>query len=516
MGMNKKLAVISPLLLSSLLVGCNLFDDDDNTDTPTSISSVTTLDFTSFDTQESALEATGLRVFGPSADGDASLAHDLEPEYVTVSSDGSTAWVSLQENNGLAKVDLTTNTITDIFGLGFKDHSITGNELDASDKDDDAVVFQTFDNLKGMYQPDGIASFEEDGVTYIVTANEGDGREYDGFEEESRVEDLTLDATAFPDAATLQGETQLGRLKVTKNLASATETSTFDELYIYGARSFSIWNGETGALVYDSGNDLDVQANDAGIYPDGRSDAKGTEPENIAIGTVAGKRLAFIGLERANAVAVYDITDLTNISFQQMLIGSDDVGPEGVLFIGADTSPNGRELLVVSNEITGSITIFEANSAASFSQIGRLVLEGGEGAAEISAFDSETNRLFVVNNGENLDNPRIDVVDFSTPTSPVFEDSIAIETLGGGVNSVAVSNGVLAAAIEAEVKTDDGVVAIFDTESLELLDSHTVGALPDMVTFTPDGKTIITADEGEPNDDYSIDPMGSVSVIRLN
>ena len=123
----------------------------------------------------------------------------------------------------------------------------------------------------------------------------------------------------------------------------------------------------------------------------------------------------------------------------------------------------------------------------------------------------------MVNNGEELDAPRIDVIDFSDPASLVTPaNSIDISTYGGGVNSVAVSNGVLAAAIEGESKTDNGVVAIFDAATLELLDKATVGALPDMVTFTPDGKTIITADEGEPNSDYTIDPVGSVSIITLN
>lgn len=522
MGLNKKCLFVSPLILSSLLVGCNIFDDDDDEPkkvTPVSIASVTTLDFSSFNANEAALEASGLRVFGPdmTTGGDATLAADLEPEYVTVSADGSMAWVSLQENNGIAKVDLVNKTITDIYGLGFKDHGVAGNELDASDEDDDAVVLRTFANLKGMYQPDGIASFEEAGVTYIVSANEGDGREYDGFEEESRVEDLTLDATAFPDAATLQGETQLGRLKVTMNLDTATASSNFSELHTYGARSFSIWNGDSGELVYDSGADLAIQTSSAGLYPDGRSDAKGTEPENVAIGMVGEKRLAFIGLERANAVAIYDLTDMDNIEFLQLVSDAEDIGPEGILFISAADSATARALLVVSNEVSGSITVYEANASGSFSQLSRLVLDGGEGAAEISAYDRLNQQLFVVNNGEDLDDPRVDVIDFSAPatlSAPAI--SIDISAYGGGVNSVAVSNGVLATAIEGTAKTDDGVVAIFDAKTFEFLDKVTVGALPDMVTFTPDGKTIITADEGEPNSDYSVDPMGSVSIVTLN
>ena len=513
MGFNKKLAVVTPLLFSSLLVGCIADSNDDKKaeEKSTVISSVKTLDFSAFNDQEAALEAKGLRVFGPNA----TLAQDLEPEYVTLSKDGKTAWISLQENNGIAKVDLVKQKITDIFGLGFKDHSTAGNELDASDKDGDAFALNTFRNLKGMYQPDGIASFEEGGVTYVVSANEGDGREYAGFEEESRVSKLTLGTAAFPDAAALQDDSKLGRLKVTKNLSSSTAETSFDTLYTFGARSFSIWNGETGKQVFDSGKDLAVKADASKVYPDGRSDAKGTEPENIAIGMVAGKRLAFVGLERANAIAVYDITDIKKVAFKQMLSDAQDIGPEGVLFIAASDSPNGKDLLVISNEISASVTVYQADAAGVFSQAGRVVLTGGEGAAEISTFDNKTKRLFVVNNGEDLAAARIEVINFSDPSAPSVESSIDISRYGGGVNSVSVSNGMVAAAIEANTKTDAGHVVLFDTTTLAYLDKATVGALPDMLTFSPDGKTIITADEGEPNSDYSIDPKGTVSIIQL-
>ncbi|PWQ95217.1 choice-of-anchor I family protein [Leucothrix arctica] len=514
------LTMVTPILLSSLLVACNSSDDDKAVTTiEGKVSEVITLDFTSFNASEATLETAGFRVFGPAADGgSASLGHDVEPEYVTVSADSSTAWVSLQENNGIARVDLTTNTITNIFPLGFKDHGAEGNELDASDKDDDAVILRSFPNLKGMYQPDGIASFEEGGVTYVVSANEGDGREYDTFEEEARVEDdeIALDETVFFDADSLKDETILGRLKVTRNVASPTAATNFSELHTFGARSFSIWNGATGEMVFDSGKQLAEQAVIAGVYPDGRSDAKGTEPENVAIGMVDGKRLAFIGLERANAVAVYDLTDLADIKFSEMLVNGDDVGPEGILFIAADESPNGTALLVVSNEITGSVTIYQAGIDGLFGDnIGRIALEGGEAAAEISAYDAETKQLFVLNNGEDLDASRVDIVDLSTPATPTFVSSIDTSALGGGINSVAVANGLLAVAIQANTKTDDGVVAIYNTTSLALIDTADVGALPDMVTFTKDGTALITADEGEPNDDYSIDPKGSVSIIRL-
>lgn len=505
------------LLMSFILIGCGS-DDDDKNETPAEIS-VTTLDFMSFDDQEAALENDGLRVFGPNA----LLSDDVEPEYVAISADSKTAWVSLQENNGIAKIDLVNKVITDIFPLGYKNYGVVGNEIDASDEDGDAVNLRTWENVFGMYQPDGIASFEENSTTYIVSANEGDAREYDGFEEETRVEDVTLDVTAFPNAATIQAEDQLGRLIITQNVTSDTAATEFTELVSFGARSFSIWNGETGELVFDSGSDLATQAVAAGVYPDGRSDAKGTEPENVDIGYVAGKRLAFIGLERADAVAVYDITDINAVMFQQMLVTADDDAPEGILFIDAADSPSGSALLIVSNENSGNITVYQSDATGTFSSVSRLELpiddptvdDAAEGAAEISAFDPNTNSLFVINNAEGNNNARIDVVDLTDVTSPVVDTNMDVSSFGGGINSVAVANGRLAAAIEGAESTDAGSVVIFDTTTLQVEEQVTVGSLPDMVAFTPDGSMLITADEGEPNDDYSIDPQGTISIITL-
>lgn len=316
---------------------------------------VTTLDFTSFNGNETTLEAAGFRVFGPNAD----LASDVEPEYIAISDDSQTAWVSLQENNGIAKINLSTKTITDIFPLGFKDYSLTENAIDASNED--GIVSQRTWNLKGMYQPDAIAYYSIGGLNYIVSANEGDAREYDGFEEEERVKKIDLDPTAFPDAATLQLEENLGRIKITTTLGDTDNDGDFDELYSFGARSFSIWNGDDGSLVYDSGNDLEERliSNLPASYDDGRSDDKGVEPEGISIGKLGNKTIAFIGLERADAVAVYDITSPTNPEFLHILSVGD--APEGLLFISAEDSPNGKSILVVSSEDDGVVKVFQTS-----------------------------------------------------------------------------------------------------------------------------------------------------------
>lgn len=467
--------------------------------------------FSSFNDQEAALEAEGLRVFGPNA----TLAQDLEPEYVAVSSNSMVAWVSLQENNGLARIDLSTDTVTDIFPLGFKDYGVSANQIDPSDKDD-GYSLMTATGIVGMYQPDGIATYQVNGVDYVITANEGDAREYEGspgFIEEERVGDVTLDQSVYGSLDT--SDNVFGRLKLTLNPFSSTPTSTVSQIYSFGARSFSIWNGSTGALVYDSGSDLAVQANLAGVYPDGRSDDKGTEPETVAIGTIGQAIYAFIALERADVVAVYNVTDPTNASFVQMLTVDGADAPEGVLFISESDSPTGSALVVVSYEDSGTVTAFQENNG-SFSEIHTITLNGGEGAAEISAFDPMTNRLFVVNNGEDLSAPRIDVLSLSSAGFMAVIAAIDVSAHGGGVNSVAVSSGNLAAAIEASNKQARGVIAIFDTSSYQLLGKFPTGSLPDMVTFTPDGTKIVVANEGEPNDDYTVDPEGSISVIDVD
>lgn len=473
---------------------------------------VTTLNFSPFNDDEATLETGGFRIFGLNAD----LAKDVEPEYIAVSADSKTAWVTLQENNGIARINLDGSpTITDIFPLGFKDYGVVGNEIDPSDRDN-TVAFASYPKVFGMYQPDGIATFNDGGMDYVITANEGDVRDYyTNFVEGVKVSSLTLDQSDFPNETALKTDAQLGRLVVTQFANSPTAETLYSELLSFGARSFSIWDGTTGAQVYDSGKDLEVQANLAGAYPDDRSDAKGVEPENLTVGMIGSKRFAFIGLERADAVAVYDITDIANVQFAQFLKTPNDDAPEGILFVSAADSPNGNPLLVVSNEDSGNVTVYQSDVNGVFSFASRLVLEGGAAAAEISAYDPLTKRLFVLNNGTLLKNSRIEVLNLADPANVSLLTTIDLSPYGGGINSVSVKNGKLAGALQATDKTQQGTVVVFDTTTYELLGIAKVGALPDMLTFSPDGKFILTADEGEAKDDYSYDPVGSVSIIAL-
>ncbi len=318
---------------------------------------VTTLDFSKFASRAAELKAKGLRLFGKNA----SFEQDLEPEYIAVADNGKTAWVTLQENNGIAKIDLKSKTITDIFPLGFKDYNNPMNSIDPSDQDG-GINFGTWP-VKGMYLPDAIAVNSHNGVPFIYSANEGDAREYAGLipVEQRRVNhsSIVLDPIAFPNAAALKTNAQLGRLNITTTLGDTDGDGDYDELYSYGARSFSIWNGLTGELVFDSKNQIDTKANEFGKYPDGRSDDKGCEPEGITIGRVGNNNLLFVGLERANAVMVYDITNPVKPRYLQWL--DTGVGPEGVLFVSADKSPNSKSLFIVSSETDGFIKIYTTN-----------------------------------------------------------------------------------------------------------------------------------------------------------
>ncbi|MBC7912110.1 MAG: choice-of-anchor I family protein, partial [Pyrinomonadaceae bacterium] len=172
---------------------------------------VTTAGFAAFN---SAPLDSSIRIFGVNA----TVAKDLEPEYITISGDSQTAWVTLQENNAIGILDISQGVFTSLKGLGFKNHQLAGNSLDASDRDGAGgagLINIANWPVFGMYQPDAIASYRYQGNTYLVTANEGDAREYTALTEERRISALTLDATAFPNAAALQNNAQLGRLNVT-------------------------------------------------------------------------------------------------------------------------------------------------------------------------------------------------------------------------------------------------------------------------------------------------------------
>lgn len=354
--------------------------------------SVATADFSAFEAQADALKAAGLRLF----DGK-SLAQDVEPEYIAVTADGKTAAITLQEANALAFLDLASNTITHVAPLGLKDWNSGANVLDASDKDGidigHAPVF-------GQYMPDNIASYLANGQNYFVTANEGDDRG-----EAVRVKTLNLDPTAFADAATLKTDAVLGRLNVASGVGINGDTDgdgDIDMLLTYGARSFSITDSQ-GKIVFDSAGLMEqvlaeqtpslfnADSGDAALV-DSRSDNKGPEPEGVTVGSVGGKTYAFVGMERAGGgVMVFDITNPANVSFVQYAATAGDIGPEGLAWIGAESSPTGQTLLAVSNEISNTLTLYSVSE--SYNPDGSLTGTAGDDSLDAGFGDDAINGL---------------------------------------------------------------------------------------------------------------------------
>ncbi|MGP2656471.1 choice-of-anchor I family protein [Malaciobacter sp. WC5094] len=286
---------------------------------------------------------------------DASL--DLEPEYITVSA--NKAYVTLQENNALAIVDIASKKIDSVVALGFKDHSKEENAIDI--EEEGITMLKTYKSLYGMYQPDSIASYKIGSKTYLVTANEGDGREYGEYSNETKISKLSLDSS-IADVYANEND-----LKVNNELGK-NSSGNYEKLYTFGARSFSIWD-EKGTLVFDSKNELSKLTakfmpslfNQDDGEKDGRSGNKGVEPEALTVGEVNDRTYAFIGLERQNAIVIYDITDAQNAKFVKFIKSNknENISPEGMKFVEPKNSPTGSALLMVAYEVSGSTAIYE-------------------------------------------------------------------------------------------------------------------------------------------------------------
>ncbi len=316
---------------------------------------VANVNFAQWESRAEALKNGGLRIFGKNAN----LAQDIEPEYLTISDDSKRAWVTLQENNAIAEIDILNKKVANIFPLGTKDFSLLRNKLDVSDADDSLQLRNW--PVKGFYLPDAIDHIMYRGNEFIITANEGDARAYKGFSEENRVGLITLDKKRFPNRKELQKDYNLGRLKISTTVGDIDNDGDFDELYAFGGRSFSIWTTK-GELVYDSGDDFAKHtiANKRSFNQgDTRSDDKGSEPEALEVLDIQGKKVLFVGLERTGGILVYDITNPKLPVFMHWLDHGGDISPEGLVVLSAEESPSGKELLIVTNEISGTVTLYQ-------------------------------------------------------------------------------------------------------------------------------------------------------------
>lgn len=335
---------------------------------------VSTLLFTEFNSQESSLIASGVRKLKLTS----TLSQDFEPEYIAVNAESTKAWVTLQENNAIAEIDLATKTITSVWALGTKDMSLPGNGFDASDNNGEVLIANW--PVESYYIPDAVGTYSINGVNYLVTANEGDEKEYDGFEERVAVgsNNYQLDPEAFPHASILKQNHNLGRFRVTNLNGDTDNDGQFEKIRSVGARSFSIFNADSKELVFDSGDDFEMYtaANYPEIFnsdheenvPKGRSRSKGPEPEGVTIAKLGEETFAFIALERTGGVMAYNVTNPEQPVFADYknarttsTYGGDN-GAETLIYISPDDSPTEKAYLVIANEISGTLTIYEVNS----------------------------------------------------------------------------------------------------------------------------------------------------------
>ncbi len=291
----------------------------------------------------------GIRISGPEG---TTQATDIEPEYVSIL--GNYAYVTLQENNGVAKVNLATNSIEKVFALGTVDYK---NQLvDLTDRDNSTGSTGFFkpllgQNYEGLRMPDGIAAYSVKGKDYFVTANEGDGREYFALGADPEEDDpVYLDEARGP-----------GNANRVKRLTDDPTVGSDDRITTFGSRSISIFDADTGALLWDSGNSLQTIAVAAGMYADGRSDDKGVEPEGVVVAKLNGRSYAIVSMERTtrSMLAVFDVTDPAAVSFVTSTVITGSISPEGLQIVEAKQSPTGRTQLVVSNEVSNTLDVFD-------------------------------------------------------------------------------------------------------------------------------------------------------------
>ena len=351
-------------------------------------------DFNVGGTRASELPST-VRIGRPGA----TVTQDLEPEYVAITADSKTAYVTLQENNAVAEVDLATGKINKILALGFKDYGskykiatsdrYAGTSSSVYGNPTASAILKNYANLYGIYMPDGLATYTVNGKTYFLTANEGDDRTdflTGASADAARFSTIiaNLDPTAFPAdvVAALKTDQELGRLTLLTKHAGGNYGDTdgdgdYDRLYVLGGRSFSIWDASSGTQVFDSGEDVeraaynnasDDSANALALLKAdqllGRLDNKGPEPESVVVGQVGAETYAFVALERASAVMMYKITDPTKPKLVQYIRNTSnlldgDTAPEGMKFIPASQSPTGVALLVVGYEVSGSVAVYQ-------------------------------------------------------------------------------------------------------------------------------------------------------------
>ncbi len=313
------------------------------------------------------------------------IEKDLEPEYIAINESQNIAYVALQENNAIAKINLETKTVEWVKGLGFKDFSIS--KLDPSETDGINIRKAP---ILGIYMPDGIAFETINDRGYIFTANEGDSREWEEYTNETSISEISdkvkLNAENYDgytqkeldeyiEKGYLEDDKHLGNLTINSNLGK-NKNDEYETLYAFGGRSFSIFDADTMELVYDSGSILEEMTSTK--YPDffntsnnkveldSRSTSKGPEPENVVVGKVSDEYYAFVGLERISGIVAFNVSNpketyyVNEINTRDFTTGiAGDVGVEGMDFVSAEKSPTGEALIFTGNEVSGTAAMYK-------------------------------------------------------------------------------------------------------------------------------------------------------------
>ncbi|NET38029.1 MAG: hypothetical protein F6K19_39535 [Cyanothece sp. SIO1E1] len=495
---------------------------------------VATADFSAFVGLEDELRAEGIRIFpGRTA------AEDFEPEFPTVSPDGTTAFVTLQENNAIAVVDIASATVTDLLPLGTTDFSVAPNGLDPSDVD--GVINIANFPVFGLLQPDAIAAFEVDGETFFISANEGDNRDdIVDLTDVAPIGEFDLDPDAFPDAATLQLPELLGNLEGSLIDGDLDGDGDFDQLFAFGARSFSIFSA-SGEQVFDSGAFFEELT--AAEFPDNfnsdndensfdtESDEAGPEPEGAAVGIVGDDTFAFIGLESIGGIVTFNVSDPSSPEFVDFINNRDfsgdpeagtalDLGPEGLVFISAEDSPNSQPLLVVANEVSGTTTVFEITPEIT-GTAGDDLLEGTISDDVIVGLAGNDTLLGLGGDDTLQSGVGVDVVDggVGIDTADFSDIPFAVDAdLGDGIAAYINGAGVLI--IDELVDIENLVGNDFDNELVGDAGTNVLsgadgadtlaGELGDDILFGEDGADIL---RGDLNDSSPGGPIGGDDTI---
>lgn len=343
-----------------------------------------TVDFTAFDNKRDILVSRGIVI-----QKDTAPSVDFEPEYIAIS--GNRAYISLQEANAIAVLDIKSKNFIDIYSVGYEDYSSIAVDLD---KSDETYRPETYENIKGIRMPDGISACTINGETYLLTANEGDSRAWPVSSEEF-VNEIKSDTSP------------VNGIKMKKKV-TWFDVSQYDGLeagmdYIFGARSFTMFKVTESGLTEVFDSESDFEAITAKVLPDyfncsnevvdieDRSGKKGPEPESITVGTIGKRTYAFVALERISGVMMYDITEPENVVFENYINSRDfsadiknDVSPEGLYFIAADESPVKKPLLAVSNEVAGTISVIELDLEGEHSHGSGALVKGTPADCTIS------------------------------------------------------------------------------------------------------------------------------------